>query len=160
MPADAHLPPPHLLGLRKASPNRTPLEQGIAAADIKRDPGAPTVGVHWGIIAAALVAAIWFVLAMVFLFASGQPVSDYLLFIVAGFAVVFFALTLGLARWAADDPRWTRQRGRPFRDFVEGNVAIFTGAIAAREAMTQLLTLPIALAIGATAIGIIFVVVR
>jgi hypothetical protein len=146
--------------LRAATPNRTPLEQGLAAADIKRDPDAPTVGVHWAIIATALVAAIWFVLAMVFLFASGEAVSDYLLFIVAGFAVVFFALTLGLARWAADDPRWTRHRGRPFRDFVESNVAIFTGAIAAREAMTQLLTLPIALAAGATIIGIVFLVVR
>jgi hypothetical protein len=134
--------------------------EGLAAADIKRDPDAPTVGVHWGVLAVALVAAIWFVLAMVFLFASGEAVSDYLLFIVGGFAVVFFALTLGLGRWAADDPRWCRRKGRRFADFVEGNVAISTGAIAGKEAMTQLLTLPVALAIGATVIGIIFLAVN
>jgi hypothetical protein len=132
------------------------LDATLSAADIKRDPAAPTVGVHWKIIAAALVAAIWFIVAAVLFFASGDPASDYLLWIVVGFAVVFFALTLGLARWAADDPRWTRKRGRPFSDFIDGNVAIFTGAIHGREATAQLLTIPVSLAIGATMIGIVF----
>jgi hypothetical protein len=160
MPVRA-LPRRRFPGLRHDPPDQSGLERSLATADFKRDPEAATVGVHWGIIAVALAAAIWFVLAMVFLFASGEAVSDYLLFIVAGFAVVFFALTLGLARWAADDPRWTRTgRPRPFRDFVAGNVAIFTGAIAGKEAMTQLLTLPIALAVGATIIGIVFLMVN
>jgi len=116
--------------------------------------------VHWGVIAMALIAAIWFVLAMVTLYASGDGGSDYLLWIVAGFALIFFALTLGLARWAADDTRWRRTDEPPLSDFVEDNVAIATGVIAAREAMIQLLTLPVALAVGGTLIGIVFLVVR
>jgi len=128
-------------------------------SDNKAKPGVPTVGVHWAVIVVALSAAIWFVLAMVVLYASGVTGSDYLLWIVAGFALGFFALTVGLARWAADDPRWARGGHPPLSDFVEDNVATATGVIAARQAMIQLLTLPIALAIGATVIGIVFLAV-
>jgi hypothetical protein len=133
--------------------------RGKPQIDIKASAGAPTVGVHWGVIAIALAAAIWFVLAMVVLYASGVAGADYLLWIVAGVALIFFALTLGLARWAADDPRWTRSERPSLSDFVEDNVAIATGVIAAREAMIQLLTLPIVLAVGATAIAIVFLAV-
>jgi hypothetical protein len=134
-------------------------ERGSGGTDIRRDPEAPTVGVHWGLVAIALVAATWFVLTMVVFYGSGDAVSDYLLWIVGVFAAGFFVLTLGLARWAADDPRWARRGPAGFADFIGSNVAIFTGAIYGREAMTQLLTLPVALTLGATIIGIVFWVV-
>ena len=136
-----------------------PVRPSVAAHDIKASPRVPVVGVHWAVVVIALVAAIWFVLAMVVLYARGVAGDDYLLWIVAGFALVFFALTLGLARRAANDPRWARGGQPPLADFVEDNVATATGVIAAREAMIQLLTLPIVLAIGATIIAIVFLTV-
>ena len=145
---------------RPARRRRITAPRETDTTDIKTRPDVPVVGVHWGVIAIALAAAIWFVLAMVFLYASGDAGADYLLWIVAGFALVFFGLTLGLARWAADDARWTQRADpRSLSDFVEDNVAIATGVIAAREAMVQLLTLPVVLAVGATLIGIVFLVV-
>src|SRR5215212_4884406 len=117
----------------------------VAVASLHWNPDAPTVGVHWGVIAIGVAAAAWFVLAVVVLFGSGDPESDYLLWIAAGFAFLFFALTLGLSRWAADDPRWTAMSPPPLAEFVNDNVAVGTGAISAREAMAQVLTLPITL---------------
>jgi hypothetical protein len=130
------------------------------STDVHLNPNAPTVGVHWAVIVIGVAAATWLVLAMVVLFGSGDPGSDYLLWIAAGFAFLFFALTLGLSRWAGDDPRWTRRPPPPLADFVDDNVAVATGAIPGREAMAQVLTLPITLAIGATIIGLVFLFVR
>ncbi len=104
----------------------------------------------------ALAAAIWFVAAMVLLFATGDAFTDYPLVIVAGFAVVFFTLTLWLARRAARDQRWADAGRTSFGEFVDDNVSIHTGTIAGREALIQIVMLPIVLAAGATAIGIIF----
>ncbi len=98
-------------------------------------------------------------LAAIIFYASGDPASDYLLWIVGGFAFGFFALALGLARLAADDPRWAGRRPRRFRDFIRSNVAVSTGVIRGREALLQLLTIPVSLAIGATILGIVFRIV-
>ncbi len=124
--------------------------------DIEADPTRPVVGVHRGAIEIALAAAIWFVAAMFFLFATGNAAIDYPLVIVVGFAVIFFGLTLGLARWAARDERWFGDSKTRFREFTEDNVDISTGIIAGREALTQIIMLPVVLAIGGTAIGIVF----
>ena len=160
MAVKARIPEPLAMPVPPFARRELPIERTVAAAGIKRDPAAPTVGVHWKIVAIALGAAVWFVVAAIVFYASGDAAYDYLLWIVAGFAVLFFALTLGLARWAADDPRWTPRKGRrPFAEFIDGNVAIFTGAIHGREATTQLLTIPVSLALGATLIGIVFWIV-
>jgi hypothetical protein len=135
---------------------KPPLAVVVANADIKADPEQPTTGVARAPILIGLAAAIWFVGAMVLLFASGNPFDDYLLVIVAGFAVMFFGLTLGLARRAAMDKRWGSDSKQSVVEFVEKNVGVATGTIAAREAMVQIITLPLVLALGGTAIGIIF----
>jgi hypothetical protein len=123
--------------------------------DIHADPSAPTVGIHPVAIQIALGAAIWFVLAMAYFF-SGPIDANFALTAVVGFAVIFFGLTLGLARMAANDPRWAPRPSPRFADFVRDNVSIETGTIAAREALVQIVTLPLVLAVGATAIGIAF----
>src|ERR1700730_4077633 len=84
-----------------AARRQLPPARGAAASgtEVKAWTAAATVGGHWGVVAIAVVASIWFVLAMLFLYATGVAGHDYLLWIVAGFALVFFALTLGLARW-------------------------------------------------------------
>jgi hypothetical protein len=89
---------------------------------------------------------------------SGGIEADYLMGVVVGFSVIFFTLVLSLAAHAAAH---TRGGGAPddrFEEFLAEEVAIDSGTISGREAMVQLLTLPVTLAIGATAIGFIFVV--
>jgi hypothetical protein len=138
--------------VRPSSPPSPPRGTDIAA-----DPAQPTVGLHWGVLAAALAVSALFVAAMIYLFAGGDGLTNFLLAIVAGFAMVFFGLTLGLGRWAADDPRWQDEGRRPtLEEFAHDNVATATGVIAGREAMVQILTLPIVLAVGGAAIGIVF----
>ena len=146
-------PPPRPRGPRPPPLSAVPSVQ----TDIPADPQKPTVGIHAGAVKIAVAAAFWFVAATAVLFASGDAFVDYPLAIVFGFAVVFFGLTLGLARWAANDERWSPRRPQPFARFVEDNVAIETGTIAAREALIQIVALPITLAAGITAIGIVFV---
>jgi hypothetical protein len=126
--------------------------------DLKADPKRPTVGVHPAAIKIALAAAVWFVAAAGALFSSGgNAYTNYPLAIVAGLALVFFGLTLGLARRIVRDKRWSSGGQPTFARFVEDNVAIETGTIAAREALTQIVTLPIVLAAGLTAIGVVLI---
>jgi hypothetical protein len=115
----------------------------------------PSHGMHPLAIRAAMVAAAWFVIAMAISF-SGTIETDYLMWVTVGFSVIFFALTLGIAARAAHDPRW-EDRPVSFDEWRRNDVATGTGRIASSEALVQLLTLPIGLAIGATAIGLIFV---
>jgi hypothetical protein len=112
-------------------------------------------GVHPVAIVAATVASVWFVIAMAISF-SGTIEADYLLAVVVGFSAIFFTLVLSLAAYAAAH---TREGGAPddsFDEFLGEEVAIDRGSISGREAMVQLLTLPVALALGGTAIGLVF----
>ena len=93
---------------------------------------------------------------MLLLFATGNAFTNYPLVVTAGFAVVFFTLTLSLSSRAAADKRWADAGRTSFGEFVKDNVSIYTGTLAGREALIQIVMLPIVLAIGATAIGIIF----
>ncbi len=126
----------------------------VEATDISTRRNAPTHGVHRTAIALAMVAVAWFVIAMAIAFGGGVE-ADYVLAIVVLFAVIFFGLTLGIAARNARDPRWS-EGPVSFAEFVDDNVATYTGRIAGREAMLELLTLPITLALGATAIGLVF----
>jgi hypothetical protein len=106
---------------------------------------------------AATVASAWFVIAMAISF-SGTIEADYLLAVVVGFSAIFFTLVLSLAAYAAAH---TREGGAPddsFDEFLGEEVAIDRGSISGKEAMVQLLTLPVTLAIGATAIGFVYVI--
>jgi hypothetical protein len=122
--------------------------------DTQADEAAP-VGIHPYAIGTALAAAIWFVIAMAISF-SGTLESDYLIAVTVGFSVIFFWLLLSTAMRAADYacralPRFS------FRRFLAGEVPINTGKVSGREALVQILVLPITLAIGATVIGTVFV---
>src|SRR5262249_26388926 len=154
--APAHAQPrPRLPPSRRA----TALVRGATGADIKANPESPTISVPWQVIAIALGAAVWFVLAAILFYGNGRPAADYLLWIAGGFAIVFFGLTLRLASWAASDPRWRRGPETSLAESVEANVALATGVVAGREALVQLLVIPVSLAIGATVIGIVFRVI-
>ena len=122
----------------------------------EREAATPGHSVHPLVIRAAVVASVWFVIAMAISFSGGIE-ADYLLAVVIGFSVIFFTLVLSLARYAAAQATG----GAPddsLDEFLDQDVAINTGSVSGKEALVQVLMLPIALAIGATMIGFIFVV--
>ncbi len=122
----------------------------------EREAATPGHSVHPLVIRAAVVASVWFVIAMAISFSGGIE-ADYLLAVVIGFSVIFFTLVLSLARYAAAHA----PGGAPddsLDEFLDEDVAINTGSVSGKEALVQVLMLPIALAIGATMIGFIFVV--
>jgi hypothetical protein len=144
--------------LPPAASLRPPLILVAKSADIEPEPEVPTHAMHPLAIRVAVVAAAWFVIAMALSFADSIEAA-YLMAVVSVLAVVFFGLTLGLARKSANDPRWA-ERPILFHEWIRSAVGVATGRIAAREALVEVLTLPIALAIGATAIGLAFVFSR
>ena len=128
-------------------------ERTTAGREAARPPGH---SVHPLVIQTAVVASVWFVIAMAISFSGGIE-ADYLLAVVVGFSVIFFTLVLSLARYAAAHTNG----GAPddsLDEFLDEDVAINTGSVSGKEAMVQVLMLPIALAVGATMIGFIFVV--
>ncbi len=133
----------------------------LPGTDIPTDPVRPLHAVHPAVIGLAASGVVVFLLATGF-FYSSDPASDLNLLGVAGFAVIFFTLTLGLAWRTAREPRWggngTTHADESLEDFAEDNVPIATGTISGREAMVQILILPATLAAGMVAIGLIYAI--
>ncbi len=113
-------------------------------------------GVHPRLIGLAASMVIVFLLATT-LFMSSNLGADLDILGVAGFAVIFFTLTLGLSSRAARDPRWAgKAKRRDDGTLVDETVAIATGTISGRAAMVQVLVLPVTLAAGMVVIALIF----
>jgi hypothetical protein len=74
--------------------------------------------------------------------------------IMVGFAIIIFGLTAGLAMHASGSGRCPRSESS-FRRFVRGEVGVHTGCISGREALVQLTVLPVSLALGGMAIGLV-----
>lgn len=110
--------------------------------------------VHPTSIRFALIAAVWFLVAMVLSFGHGIQ-SDYLMAVVVGFSMIFFALTVGLATRAAGDRRWGAP-GETFDQFMLKEIDTATRPTEGREALVEIAFLPFALAFGATVIGAVF----
>ncbi len=130
----------------------------VAAAfrlGMKIDPRKPTLGIHHGVIAMALGGVALFLLAIP-LFFTGNLGSDFNLLGVAGFAVIFFTLTLTQASRAAHDPRWGGPDRTTLSEFAEDNVEIATGKVSGREALVEILVLPATLGIGMIVIALVF----
>ena len=89
-------------------------------------------------------------------FMTGDLASNLNLYGVAGFAVIFFSLTLGLSGQVARDRRWGGESRSTLVEFAEDNVSIATGTISGREALIQILVLPATLAAGMIVIGLIY----
>ena len=126
-----------------------------AATDIPADPDKPTRGVSPKAIALAAAAVPVFLFGIVF-FLTSNLASDLNLLGVSGFAVIFFTLTLGLARRAARDPRWGGPDHGTLAEFARDNVSVATGTISGREALVEILVLPATLATGMLVIALIF----
>jgi hypothetical protein len=126
-----------------------------AGTDFMADPARPIHGVHPGVILIGMIGVFVYLVGVAF-FMTGNLADNLDLYGVAGFAVIFFTLTLGLAARAARDRRWRGEDDETLTEFAEDNVSIATGTISGREALIQVLVLPATLAVGMIAIGLVF----
>ena len=122
----------------------------------KRQPTAPETGVHPIVIKIAVVAAVWFLVTSRLAFAWG-PEIDYLLVIVTLFFAFFFTLFLLTAFFSVHESRWPVRR-TSFREFLKSNIRIGSGTMSGREVLIEIALLPVALAFGATLIGLAWVI--
>jgi hypothetical protein len=116
------------------------------------------VGIHPLALRLPMVAAAWFLISMAISF-SDTLETGYLMAIVIGFGLIFFGLTIGLAMHASGSADGLRSASG-YRRFVRGEVDVYTGAISGRAALVQLTVLPVTLALGGMAIGLVYLLVR
>lgn len=119
--------------------------------------GAKESNVHPMIGKIAIGATIWFIAVIWLSFGSH---GDFLsLAIVTLFFVIFFGLFLLTASYSWHDPRWSLPK-ISFREFLNSKVRIETGTLSGREVLIQMALIPVALALAATVIGTLWVVLR
>jgi hypothetical protein len=136
--------------------DRTPIRIEPDAESASQEQGSAGLGVHPIAIETAIAAALWFIAVTWLAFAHGVE-TDYLLAIVTLFFVIFFTLFLFTATYSRGDPRWpTRQTS--FREFVNGTVSTANGDELGRDVLIEIAALPIVVAIGATLIGLAWVI--
>jgi hypothetical protein len=114
-------------------------------------------GVHPLVIELAIGATLWFVAVIWLAFARGVE-TDFALAIVTLFFAFFFGLFLLTASYGRHDPRWELPR-RSFRRFLVSQVRTATGTMSGRDLMIEITMLPLALALAATLIGIVWMAV-
>ena len=112
----------------------------------------PATAVHPGAIAIALVASATLLIAAWAGFAGG-PTSLVLTVVTVLLVVLFGCLVGGGMMGRNMTPE--REQERSFSDFLNGDVDIATGRISGREALLQIICLPITLAVGGIAIILI-----
>lgn len=117
---------------------------------------AAEIGVHRNVIKIAVGAAVWFVLTSWLAFAWDSEI-DYLLVIVTLFFAIFFTLFLLTASFSVHDARWP-VRHTSFREFLKSNIRIGGGTMSGREVLFEIALIPVALAFGATLIGLAWVI--
>jgi len=82
---------------------------------------------------------------------------DYLLVIVTLFFLIFFTLFLLTASFSGHDARWP-VRDTSFRQFLKSNIRIGRGTMSGREVLLEIALIPVALAFGATLVGLAWVI--
>ena len=73
------------------------------------------------------------------------------------FFAFFFTLFLLTASFSVHDPRWPVRR-TSFREFLKSKIRIGSGTMSGREVLIEIALLPVALAFGATLIGLAWVI--
>jgi 4-hydroxybenzoate polyprenyltransferase len=110
----------------------------------------PATRVHPIAIEISVFAYAWLGMAFWLTFGGGE--TSLILSIILVLCIVYVGLLIGGAVMGRN---MTPERGqdRSVREFLEGRVDIATGHVTGREAMMQIALLPIALAVGGTAIA-------
>lgn len=110
-------------------------------------------GVHPLAIKVGLGAAIWFIAVTWLSFAWNRAV-DVNLVVVTLFFVIFFALFLLTASHAVHDSRWP-SKDENFAAFLhDDDIAVDQGKMNGRDVFIEVTLIPLALAFGATLIGL------
>jgi hypothetical protein len=112
-------------------------------------------GIHPIVVKIAVGAAVWFVATSWLAFAWDSEI-DYLLVIMTLFFVIFFTLFLLTASFSVHDSRWP-VRQTSFREFLKSNIRIGRGTMSGRDVLIEIALIPVALAFGATLIGLAWV---
>lgn len=108
--------------------------------------------VHPIAVAIPVATAAWFVVVAWAAFGGGE--TSLVLGVITFLVLMFFGLFVGCGAKARDMTP-DRKHGRSFQEFLNGDVDIATGRIGGREALWQIATMAIALAIGFTVIAVI-----
>ncbi|MPZ58016.1 MAG: hypothetical protein GEU91_16285 [Rhizobiales bacterium] len=102
---------------------------------------------------------LWLVLAA-WTFFDDEPYTGLLLAVVTGFLFIFIALPAMLwLTWRRNHATANNEHRPPFRDWASREFATWQCRISGREAAVQVLLPIAALAIGMTAIGLVFTIV-
>lgn len=105
-----------------------------------------------------MAAAFWFLAAVSLTF--GRDIeANYLIAVILAFTIAFSALVLLTGSFTSFDPRWQLERLQ-FARFLGCRAEIATGTIRGRQAMIQILALPVSLAFGVTVIGLIWLLIN
>lgn len=117
---------------------------------------ASEAGVHPMAAKIAIGATIWF-LAVTWLSFAWVRETDFVLAVVILFFVFFIGLFLLTASYSAKDERWP-VRETSFREFLSCEVPIGSGKMRGRDVLIEIATIPIALALAGTLIGLAWVI--
>lgn len=104
-----------------------------------------------------MAVAFWFLAAVSLTFGRDFE-ANYLIAVVLAFTVAFGALLMFTGSITSFDTRWRLERLQ-FSRFLGCRAEIATGSIRGRQAMIQILALPVSLAFGVTAIGLVWLLV-
>lgn len=116
------------------------------------------LSVHPTPILLALACCAWFLVLSWTCFAAFDLETGVAVAIVSTiFAMYLGGITLG-GYFSANGR--AAGKGRSFRQFLRGRVDIATGLVSGREAMLQIVVLPAGLAVGATAMALIWLTIR
>lgn len=116
--------------------------------------GSGVRGIHPVIFKAILFAAIWYLAAVVLLFAWDSE-SAYLMGVVSVFVIIATGVVIIPASYTLNDPRWSSRTVAPSR-FLDSRIPIATGSLTGAHAAVQILLLPVGLALAVTVIGLIW----
>ena len=86
---------------------------------------------------------------------SSEQIRDFV--IVTLFFAIFFTLFLLTASFSVHDARWPVSH-TSFREFLKSNIRIGRGTMSGREVLFEIALIPVALAFGATLIGLAWVI--
>lgn len=144
------------LDLKIAVPVRRLPALQVPLPTIDKPARLPDTGIHPVVVAIPIASAAWFVAMAWFAFGGGE--MNVILGVIAVFCLLYLGLFVGGGAKAYNAAPGRAYRPE-FREFFCGEVEIATGRIAGREAFWQIITMPLAFAIGFTVIAMIAIAV-
>jgi len=142
----------------EARPDRSVISAAVSGSRMAQPAAAFDYSVHPAPILIALGCCAWFLLLSWTCFAPFDREAGLAIAVVTAIFVMYLG---GMALGAFNaGGRGSAGARRSFQQFLRGRVDIATGFISGREAMVQIVMLPVSLALGATAMALIWVAMQ